>query len=50
MRDIYHCTPSELDAQDDRIIEMHLGFMAAQHDQQFIDQQRANQRAKIKSS
>ncbi len=26
-RDVYHCTPSELDAQDARTIALHIAFM-----------------------
>lgn len=29
-RDVYHCTPEELDRQDDRRIQEHLELMAAE--------------------
>lgn len=48
MREVYHCTPSEFDEQDDATIEAHLHFVKIQSDQQRIEAKRAEQRAKIK--
>lgn len=48
MRDIYHCTPSELDAQDDAVVEMHAGFTKVAADYEMIRARREKQRAKFK--
>jgi len=46
MRDIYHCTPEEMDKQDDTTIDMHAQFvnMLAEHAQ--LTERRSTQRAK----
>jgi len=48
MRDIYHCTPSELDEQDDAMIEMHAGFTNVSSKHSHIQSKREQQRAKLK--
>lgn len=46
--EFYHCTPSELDAQDDRTIEIHTGFVGVRKEQQHLEGKRAQQRSKQK--
>lgn len=48
IKELYHCTPAELDAQEDSIAEMHLGFLGAQRSSENIEHRREKQRAKIK--
>lgn len=48
IKELYHCTPSELEEQDEIILQMHAEFMRAELKQQMFDQKRAEQQAKIK--
>lgn len=47
MRDIYHCTPSQLDDEDDAIVEAHREFIRMDAKQRRIAERRAAQRGKI---
>lgn len=45
---VYHCTPSELDEQEDGVIEMHLAFIEVQGDMEHIEAMRQRQRERQK--
>ncbi len=44
--EIYHCTPSELDAQDHETVQMHIAFINMKREKERIDQKRQEQAAK----
>lgn len=46
MKDVYHCTPSELDEQDASKITLHINFLNMQQEESIKDQRRAEQRSK----
>lgn len=48
IKELYHCTPEELDRQEYAITEMHIGFLGLQNRSQNIEGKRASQRAKFK--
>lgn len=50
MKEIYHCTPSELDKQDERILNMHYEFLMKERQHEHIENERAKQRAEQKNS
>jgi len=45
MKEIYHCTPTELDKQEERILNMHYDFLMAERKHEYIESQRAKQKA-----
>jgi hypothetical protein len=49
MKEIYHCTPTELDKQDEKILNMHFEFLMAERKHDFIESQRAKQKAEQNS-
>lgn len=50
MKEIYHCTPSELDKEDERILNMHYEFIMKERQHEYIESQRAKQKAEAKNS
>ena len=44
IRDLYHCTPEELDRQDDTTVELHGNFMALDARERNYNERRAEQR------
>lgn len=48
IRDLYHCTPSELDQQDEYITSLHIDFMNIKAEEGKLNAKRAEQRAKLK--
>ncbi len=49
IRDVYHCTPAELDMQDAGVIEMHKRFIGIENDAKHLDGNRSEQRARIQA-
>ena len=50
MRDVYRCTPAELDEMDDALVTMHREFIRIERRQAKIAGKRAEQRRKIGAS
>lgn len=48
MSQVYHCTPSEFDEQEDWIIDAHIEFLDVQNEQARLERNRQEQRAKQK--
>lgn len=46
IKELYHCTPSELDEQDQNIVDLHLSFLGIQADESYKESKRAEQRSK----
>jgi len=44
MKEIYHCTPTELDKQEERILNMHYDFLMAERKHEYIESQREKQK------
>lgn len=49
MKEIYHCTPSELDEQEERILQLHFTMLQKEREHEYIEQKRAEQKAKQKA-
>ena len=47
IKELYHCTPSELDGQDDFITSLHVEFIAIEAKESVLQQKRAEQRANM---
>lgn len=48
IKNLYHCTPEELDKQDDFITSLHVDFMGLEAKEEALQAKRAEQAAKIK--
>lgn len=48
IRELYHCTPSELDQQDEYITSLHVDFMNIEAEGNKLKNKRAEQQAKLK--
>lgn len=48
MRDVYRCTPEELDRQDAHVVELHQEFIAIERREERLAARRAEQQAKLK--
>ncbi len=48
IRDVYHCTPAELDKQDATKVEMHKSFLGIENEERHIEGKRAEQRNRMK--
>lgn len=49
MKEIYHCTPTELDEQEERVLQLHFEMLQEERKNEYIEQKRAEQRAKMKT-
>jgi len=50
MKEVYHCSPKELDAVPERELNLHFAFLMAEREHEFIESKRAEQKAKQKAS
>jgi len=48
IKELYHCTPSELDEQDEYITNLHFKIMMLERKKQFIDNKRVEQKSQTK--
>lgn len=48
VKELYHCTPSELDEQDSFITDLHIEFMGLEAKEQKLQEKRAEQSQKFK--
>lgn len=49
MKELYHCTPKELDEQDESVLQLHFTMLQKEREHEYIEQKRAEQRAKMKN-
>lgn len=49
IKELYHCTPKELDEQDESVLQLHFTMLQKEREHEYIEQKRAEQRAKMKS-
>lgn len=50
MKEIYHCTPSELEKQDEHVLSMHYAMIMIEREEEFIEMKRKEQKAKVSNS
>lgn len=50
IKELYHCSPKELDDVDDSLLDLHFSFLMAEREHEFIESKRNEQRAKVKNS
>ena len=49
IKNLYHCTPSELDQQDAFILDLHNSFMMIEHKEESLKRRRQEQQQKMKA-
>lgn len=49
IKELYHCSPSELDKQDEFILDLHFKMLQKEREHEYIEQKRAEQKAKMKA-
>lgn len=49
IKELYHCTPKELDEQDESVLQLHFTMLQKEREHEYIEQKRAEQRAKMKN-
>jgi hypothetical protein len=49
IKELYHCSPSELDKQDEFILDLHFKMLQKEREHEYIEQKRAEQKAKLKA-
>jgi len=45
IKELYHCTPSELDEQNQEITRLHFDIMMLERKKEYIDSKRAEQKS-----
>ena len=48
MKEIYHCTPSDIEMQDEHMLNLHYAFLMSERHHEMIEQKRAEQQAQQK--
>lgn len=49
IKELYHCTPKELDEQDESVLQLHFKMLQEEKKNEYIEQKRAEQKAKMKT-
>ena len=49
-KEVYHCSPADLDDVDENILNLHFMFLNAEREHDYIEQQRAVQKTKFKNN
>lgn len=49
IKELYHCSPKELDEQSEFILDLHFKMLQEERKNDYIEQKRAEQKAKMKS-
>lgn len=50
IKNLYHCTPEELDRQDDHITSLHIEFMTLEAKEEALQMKRSEQAARVRKS
>lgn len=50
MKEIYHCTPKEIEEQDEWILQLHFEMLQKEREHEYIEKKRAEQKAKQQAS
>lgn len=46
IKELYHCKPSELDSEDDRVLDLHFQIMQMEKKEEYLKIKRAQQKSK----
>lgn len=49
IKELYHCTPKELDEQDESVLQLQFTMLQKEREHEYIEQKRAEQKAKMKA-
>ena len=49
IKELYHCTPSDLDEQDETVLQLHFKMLQEERKHEFVEQKRAEQKAKMQA-
>ena len=49
IKELYHCSPKELDGQSEFILDLHFKMLQEERKNDYIEQKRAEQKAKMQS-
>lgn len=49
IKELYHCTPKELDEQDESVLQLQFTMLQKEREHEYIEQKRAEQKAKMKN-
>jgi len=44
IKELYHCTPSELDEQDEQVTKLHFEIIMLERKKEYLDSKRAEQK------
>lgn len=50
MKELYHCTPSELDEQDENLLNLNYLMLMKEREWEKIESERAKQKSKLKNN
>ena len=50
MKEVYHCTPKELERVSEHELNLHFAFLMAEREHEFIEYKRSQQKAQQKNS
>lgn len=50
MKEVYHCSPKELERVPEHELNLHFAFLMAEREHEYIEHKRSEQRAKQKNS
>jgi len=50
IKDVYHCSPAELDNVEERVLDLHYNFLMEERKHEYIESKRAEQKRQAKSS
>ena len=48
-KEVYHCSPADLDEVDENILNLHFAFLMEEREHEHIEYERAKQKAKVKN-
>ncbi len=49
IKELYHCTPSELDEQDETVLQLHFKMLQEEKRHEYIEQKRTEQKTKMQA-
>lgn len=49
IKELYHCKPSDLENEEERILQLHFNMLQEERKNEYIEQKRAEQKAKMQA-
>lgn len=49
IKELYHCSPSELEKEEEAVLDLHFRMIQEERKREYIQQQREQQKAKMKA-